>query len=367
MRGVWRGDSKGTGAGLCRILRVNFREFLFHALRCITARRRAGATMPRPVQLRLCYIICHITPSSLRGAPCGALPHCRGGRSQCCCAWRHAHVRLAAKASDRCTDGASGAIYTGVAGLATFCHYAGRLALGRRDAGAEGLYRTTNLPGAYVTPRRTRGGGGRRRGCGCLSRRGCGCLSRRGCRSLAGSADADETATALVVPRAVLAGPLTARRVPSSLTYAQRSQRAPCEGCTHQPKGLTSRDGAISQSSSQRVEEAFFSGHRLPPSIRAGLVSLAVLHNEATLASGDEFPMNFEAASFVFSLSLFFLQLFARWDLTSQRTWLARQSGPNKLHRAGPMGLAYGGAIILTWRYYQCLMYIRPMNLRHST
>src|SRR5215203_5954183 len=313
MRGVWRGDSKGTGAGLCRILHVNFREFLFHALRCITARRRAGATMPRPVQLRLCYIICHITPSSLRGAPCGALPHCRGGRSQCCCAWRHAHVRLAAKASDRYTDGASGAIYTGVAGpAATRWHYAGRLALGRRDAGADGPYRTTNPSGAYVTPRRTRGGGGRRSGSGCLSRSGSGCLSRSGsgclsrsgsgclsrsgCRSLAGSAEADETATALVVPRAVLPGPLTARRVPSSLTYAQRSQRAPCEGCTHQPKGLTSRDGAISQSSSQRVEDAFFSGHRLPPSIRAGLVSLAVLpvlHNEATLASGDEFPMNF--------------------------------------------------------------------------
>jgi hypothetical protein len=33
MRGVWRGDSKGTEAGLCRILHVNFREILFHALR----------------------------------------------------------------------------------------------------------------------------------------------------------------------------------------------------------------------------------------------------------------------------------------------------------------------------------------------
>jgi hypothetical protein len=27
------GDSKGIGAGLCRILDMNFREYLFHALR----------------------------------------------------------------------------------------------------------------------------------------------------------------------------------------------------------------------------------------------------------------------------------------------------------------------------------------------
>jgi hypothetical protein len=29
MRGVWRGDSRGIGAGLRRILDMNFREFLF--------------------------------------------------------------------------------------------------------------------------------------------------------------------------------------------------------------------------------------------------------------------------------------------------------------------------------------------------
>jgi hypothetical protein len=30
MRGVWRGDSKGIGAWVCRILDMNFREFLFY-------------------------------------------------------------------------------------------------------------------------------------------------------------------------------------------------------------------------------------------------------------------------------------------------------------------------------------------------
>jgi hypothetical protein len=29
MWGVWRGDSRGIGAGLCRILDMNFREFVF--------------------------------------------------------------------------------------------------------------------------------------------------------------------------------------------------------------------------------------------------------------------------------------------------------------------------------------------------
>jgi hypothetical protein len=33
MRGVWRGVFRGIGVGLSRILDVNFREFLFHALR----------------------------------------------------------------------------------------------------------------------------------------------------------------------------------------------------------------------------------------------------------------------------------------------------------------------------------------------
>jgi hypothetical protein len=112
----------------------------------------------------------------------------------------------------------------------------------------------------------------RRRGCGSRSRRrGCGSRGRRrgsgsrrsgGGLRLAASADADEIATALRVPRAVLAFPLTPRTVGPSLTDAKRSQRAPYEGSTHQPEGLTSREGAISQSSSQIVEEAFFSGHR---------------------------------------------------------------------------------------------------------
>ena len=32
MRGAWRGDSMGIGAGLCTMLDMAFREFLFHAL-----------------------------------------------------------------------------------------------------------------------------------------------------------------------------------------------------------------------------------------------------------------------------------------------------------------------------------------------
>src|SRR5215217_2451506 len=116
--------------------------------------------------------------------------------------------------------------------------------------------------------RRRRGCARRRRGSGSLRRSGSGSLRRSGSGSLAGSAGADEIATALRVPRTVLAEALTARSVGSSLTDAKRSQRAPNEGSTHQPKGLTSREGAISQSSSQLIEEAFFfSGHRLPPPI----------------------------------------------------------------------------------------------------
>jgi hypothetical protein len=33
MRGIWRGGSVRIGAELCRILVMNFGEFLFHALR----------------------------------------------------------------------------------------------------------------------------------------------------------------------------------------------------------------------------------------------------------------------------------------------------------------------------------------------
>jgi hypothetical protein len=53
--------------------------------------------------------------------------------------------------------------------------------------------------------------------------------------------------------------------------------------------------------------------------------------------------MNFEGLGVFFRL---FRSISARWELTSQRTWLARQSQPKKLHRAGPMGLAYRGAIL---------------------
>ena len=89
---------------------------------------------------------------------------------------------------------------------------------------------------------------------------------RSGSGSLAGSAEADETATALRVPRAVLADALTPRTVGRSLTTdAKRCKRAPNNGSTHQPERLTSGEGAFSQSSSEIVEEAIFSGHRLSP------------------------------------------------------------------------------------------------------
>jgi hypothetical protein len=32
MQGAWTGDSRGAGVRLCRILDMNFREYLFHAL-----------------------------------------------------------------------------------------------------------------------------------------------------------------------------------------------------------------------------------------------------------------------------------------------------------------------------------------------
>jgi hypothetical protein len=33
MQGAWTGVFRGSGVGLCSILDMNFREFLFHALR----------------------------------------------------------------------------------------------------------------------------------------------------------------------------------------------------------------------------------------------------------------------------------------------------------------------------------------------
>jgi hypothetical protein len=180
----------------------------------------------------------------------------------------------------RCTTKAVGAVAAtavtgGAAGAAngsTCIRYAHRR---RRGCGS--------LRGSGSGSLRGSGSGSLRgSGSGCLSRSGCG--SRRSGLRLAGSADADESATALVDPRAVLPGPLTARSVGRSLTDAKRSQRAPDNGSTHQPERLTSREGAISQSSSEIIEEAFFSGHRLPPPIMAGLVSPAVLHNATTLA-----------------------------------------------------------------------------------
>jgi hypothetical protein len=45
MQVAWRGDSRGIGAGLYRILDINFREFLFHAVSILEngCGRRLGA------------------------------------------------------------------------------------------------------------------------------------------------------------------------------------------------------------------------------------------------------------------------------------------------------------------------------------
>jgi hypothetical protein len=78
----------------------------------------------------------------------------------------------------------------------------------------------------------------------------------------AGGLGAD-AATALTILLARL--PIALALVGRSLTDAERSKRAPDDGSTHQPERLASREGAICQSSSQIVEEAIFSGHRLSP------------------------------------------------------------------------------------------------------
>src|SRR5215213_525677 len=66
---------------------------------------------------------------------------------------------------------------------------------------------------------------------------------------LTGAADTG-AATALLVVLTVLPVALAARRVGSSLTDAQRCQRAPYESCSQQPNRLTARDAAAGQSSS---------------------------------------------------------------------------------------------------------------------
>jgi hypothetical protein len=65
------------------------------------------------------------------------------------------------------------------------------------------------------------------------------------------------------------------------------------------------------------------------------------------LPTPDEFPMNFEGVGGLSSKFLLFSKLSANWELTSQRPSLARQPGPKKLYRAGPVGLACRGAIKL--------------------
>jgi hypothetical protein len=55
------------------------------------------------------------------------------------------------------------------------------------------------------------------------------------------------------------------------------------------------------------------------------------------LVTGDESAMNFEAVGVSFWTFFVFRSIFANRELTSQRPWLARQSRPNKLYRAGDM------------------------------
>jgi hypothetical protein len=67
---------------------------------------------------------------------------------------------------------------------------------------------------------------------------------------------------------------------------------------------------------------------------------------------GDESAMNLEGLGLSFSRNLLFSAAFLR-----VRSEPRRERGPNKLHRARPIGVAYGGAIIHP-RYYRFLMYI---------
>jgi hypothetical protein len=98
----------------------------------------------------------------------------------------------------------------------------------------------------------------------------------------AGAAAGAIAATALRSALTVLPGRLTLAGG-SSLTDAQRCQRASYEGCSHQPKRPTSRDAAASQPASQFIEVAVgsFLAHLLPPSPEGGTWgSPAQLYNE---------------------------------------------------------------------------------------
>jgi hypothetical protein len=67
-----------------------------------------------------------------------------------------------------------------------------------------------------------------------------------------------------------------------------------------------------------------------------------------SLPMGEESAMILRAQAALFEISIVFPNLICVWGANfAQRTWLPRQSGPKKPHRAGPSGLAYGGAIIL--------------------
>ena len=80
---------------------------------------------------------------------------------------------------------------------------------------------------------------------------------------------------------------------------------------------------------------------RLPPNQRSlGFAPPPSIFMTALLPGGDESAMNFKGLGGVFR------SIFANWELTSQRTWLARQARPKKLHRAGPMGMAHRVAIL---------------------
>ena len=102
-------------------------------------------------------------------------------------------------------------------------------------------------------------------------------------------------ATALVVLRTLLLEGLTLVVGSSYPPDAERCQRAPYEGCTHQPERLTSRQRTAGNSYSQLIEGAgspIFSGHRLPLSPKGGTRQPRQLANATTLALGDESPMN---------------------------------------------------------------------------
>jgi hypothetical protein len=57
MQGAWTGVFRGTGVRLYRILDMNFREFLFHALRCISSGSDQGSPHQKDQKILFRFIV----------------------------------------------------------------------------------------------------------------------------------------------------------------------------------------------------------------------------------------------------------------------------------------------------------------------